>query len=395
MVGLRADVDAAGRVGGDEHPRLAAHLAADHQLLLVAAGQREGGHVDAGGAHAVLPHDARGVLPAGLAVDPRTAAPGPARLVAQHAVLPERRPAAAGPAGAGPPGRSRSRPRGAGAPTTTVTSVSPRRTVPVAARSPSSASTSSAWPLPSTPAMPSTSPRRTDSVTSSTSARPSGERTVSALDRQLDDVGDGRVAGLRRRQLAADHELGELARRTCRPARAWDRRAAAQHRDAVRDAQHLVELVADEHDGDALGAQVAQRAEQLVDLLRHEHGGRLVEDQHPRAAVQHLEDLDALPVADAEVLDDRVGVDAQAVLVGQLADARGGPSADVEPAEPRRLRAEHDVLQDGQVVGQHEVLVDHADAGGDRVGRAPEAHLARRRRRSCRRRGAASRTGSS
>ena len=50
-----------------------------------------------------------------------------------------------------------------------------------------------------------------------------------------------------------------------------------------------------------------------------------------RAAVEHLEDLDPLPVADAEVLDQGVGVDVEAVRVGDLADAspRG---REVEPA---------------------------------------------------------------
>jgi hypothetical protein len=32
------------------------------------------------------------------------------------------------------------------------------------------------------------------------------------------------------------------------------------------------------------------------------------------------------------------------------------------------LGAEHDVLEHGEVVGQHEVLEDHADARLDRVG---------------------------
>ena len=58
-------------------------------------------------------------------------------------------------------------------------------------------------------------------------------------------------------------------------------------------------------DGEALGAQLAQVGEQLVDLLRHEHRRRLVEDEDAGAAVEHLEDLDPLPVADAEVLDQR------------------------------------------------------------------------------------------
>ena len=38
----------------------------------------------------------------------------------------------------------------------------------------------------------------------------------------------------------------------------------------------------------------------------------------------------------------------------------------------RRLDAEHHVLGDGEDGHQHEVLVHHADAGGDGVGRASE-----------------------
>ena len=50
----------------------------------------------------------------------------------------------------------------------------------------------------------------------------------------------------------------------------------------------------------------AQVAEQLVDLLRHQHRGGLVQDEDPGAAVEHLEDLHPLPVADAELLDQPV-----------------------------------------------------------------------------------------
>src|SRR3546814_2656809 len=55
--GLRTHVDAAGGVGGDEHLRLGFHLPADDQLLLVAAGERVGGHLDPGRAHVVVGHD--------------------------------------------------------------------------------------------------------------------------------------------------------------------------------------------------------------------------------------------------------------------------------------------------------------------------------------------------
>ena len=62
ICGLGADVDAAGRVRGDQQDRVAAHLAADDELLLVAARERPGGGVDAGRADVVLLDDALGVL---------------------------------------------------------------------------------------------------------------------------------------------------------------------------------------------------------------------------------------------------------------------------------------------------------------------------------------------
>ena len=90
--------------------------------------------------------------------------------------------------------------------------------------------------------------------------------------------------------------------------------------------------------------------------------------------IEHLEDLDPLPVTHAEVLDQRVRVDVEAVGVGDLLDARPG-CAEVEEAALGRLAAEDDVLEHREVVGEHEVLVDHADAGGDGVARRVEAHL--------------------
>ena len=79
---------------------------------------------------------------------------------------------------------------------------------------------------------------------------------------------------------------------------------APDHGDGVGDLEHLVELVVDEDDRVALGLQLAQVAEQLLDLLGHQHGGRLVEDQDPGAAEEHLDDLDPLTLADLERLDE-------------------------------------------------------------------------------------------
>ena len=92
-----------------------------------------------------------------------------------------------------------------------------------------------------------------------------------------------------------------------------DRRTAPDDRDLVGDREDLAQLVRDEDDRQALGLELAQVGEERVDLLRHEDGGRLVEDQGAGAAVEDLEDLHALAVGDAELLDQGVGADPEAV----------------------------------------------------------------------------------
>src|SRR5690606_35652492 len=94
-----------------------------------------------------------------------------------------------------------------------------------------------------------------------------------------DGVGHRGLAGLGGGQFAADHELGELAGGGAGGVDAGHRGAAPDHGDRVGDAEHLVELARDEDDGEAAGLELAQVLEELVDLLRDEHGGRLVEDE--------------------------------------------------------------------------------------------------------------------
>ena len=122
-------------------------------------------------------------------------------------------------------------------------------------------------------------------------------------------------------QFRADHELGELAPIHLVRKNRGDSGAIADDRDLVGDLQHLVELVGDEDDRRAVSDELVQRDEQLVDLLRDEHGGRLVEDQHLGAAVQHLEDLDPLALADPECGDERIEVDVAADRPRQLGEA--------------------------------------------------------------------------
>ncbi len=148
------------------------------------------------------------------------------------------------------------------------------------------------------------------------------------------------------------------------------------------NAQHLVELVADEDQAQTLLDQALQGREQRFDLARRQHRGRLVEDQDPRAgrpdassgaseppASQRLQDLDPLPLADRQAADQRIGVDLEAEAAAPYRAAAAAPS-------PRRENGCHSgslpsitLSSTLEVVGQREMLVHHADAGVQRGAR--------------------------
>ena len=118
----------------------------------------------------------------------------------------------------------------------------------------------------------------------------------------------------------------------------------------------------DKQDALALSGEVFHYLHELVYLLRGEHRRGLVENEYLIFAVEHFEDLCALLHADGDVLDKRVGLDAQAVPVAQLKNflSRG---VLVEKAHFfRRLVAEDDVVEHREALDELEVLVHHADA---------------------------------
>ena len=163
---------------------------------------------------------------------------------------------------------------------------------------------SSPWPLPATAAMPTISPARTSSDTPAQRRQPAVVVGGHVADGQ-DDL--ARLDGAR-------SMISSTSRPTIRRARSARRGVgrrepaavttpAAHDRDPVGDGHHLAELVADEHDAASVGGHRPERPEQLVDLLRGEDGGRLVHDQDPGAAVEELEDLDPLLLADRQLPD--------------------------------------------------------------------------------------------
>ena len=83
------------------------------------------------------------------------------------------------------------------------------------------------------------------------------------------------------------------------------------------------ELVRDDDDRLSLLAHAAQDGEELLHFLRRQDRCRLVENQQPRVAVQRLQQLDALLLADRQILD----------------DARAGSTDSLNSSDSWRIRA--------------------------------------------------------
>ena len=188
------------------------------------------------------------------------------------------------------------------------------------------------------------------------------------LDREHDAARLDRRAPELLEDRPADHQPGQIGPGHGLRVDAGRRHATCPHDgDPIGDRQHLTELVADEHDASPGIDHRPQRREELRDLLWREDGGRLVKDQDPRAVEQQLDDLDPLLLADRQLPDPRARVDAQPHLLGQSRDLRPA-LLEVEP-EPGRVEAQQHVLRDRLRRHEREVLVDHPDAGRDRVAR--------------------------
>ena len=81
--------------------------------------------------------------------------------------------------------------------------------------------------------------------------------------------------------------------------------------------------------------------------------------------IQRLQNFHPLLQADRQFLDDGIGIDLHLIFVLkplQFGARLGDPLVE----DGAVLGAQHDIFKHGEILDQHEVLVDHADAGGDR-----------------------------
>ena len=182
---------------------------------------------------------------------------------------------------------------------------------------------------------------------------------------QLEDrLTGGRGRASCRRDFMTDNHFGQSRPigSGCRPLA--DHASGPQHHHPTASGDYLVQLVADEDDRQSLFGHLSQGAEQGLGFLKREHRCGFVQDQDARRAIERLQNLHPLALTHREVADQCIGMDIESETPGKLPQFVGrSPAVRVNP--PHRLRSEDDVVEHAQVVREGEVLVHHADSGGD------------------------------
>ena len=157
------------------------------------------------------------------------------------------------------------------------------------------------------------------------------------------------------------HPLRQLALGGARGGGDCHQFARAQHGNAVRNAQHFAEFVADENDRQALCHHLPEHGKQRQRFGRGQHSRGLVKNQNARTPEECFQNLDPLALTHRQAAHQGIGLHRQAKPLGrgQQALARLGAAGE---GLPQRLCAHHDVVQHAQVISQREVLVHHANA---------------------------------
>ena len=164
------------------------------------------------------------------------------------------------------------------------------------------------------------------------------------------------------RDLAPDHHLDDLVRRARALGEGLDVAGAAEDRAGVGQRLDLVHPVRDEEDRDALVPQASQDLIDGLHVRRGQRRGRLVQDQEPRAAAERLGELDELAPGQRQVADRLSRIDVLAMDEGQ--QLLGAPTLEgaVDEAPPARGGGDADILLDGQVGDERQLLEDRDDA---------------------------------
>ena len=186
-----------------------------------------------------------------------------------------------------------------------------------------------------------------------------------------EDLAPGTMRGRRKRRGAGLLDLGEIAAQHGRHelqlghvGHGGDRDSApvAHNRDTVADPIQLVELVADEDDGDALLFQAADCLEQDADLLLVERGSRFVHDHQLGLERDSAGDGHHLLDGGAVMPEGRLHIDVDRKFTQQRACTLVHAPPGQQAKAVTQLTTEIDIFGDGAERDEIDLLKDRAHA---------------------------------
>jgi hypothetical protein len=129
----------------------------------------------------------------------------------------------------------------------------------------------------------------------------------------------------------------------------------------IRRGHDLTQFVRDQQDGFAFVLKNFKDFEKVIRLGRRQNAGGFIQDQDFGAAIESFQNFDTLlmPTGSSPVIAS--GSTSELIFGFQAMQFGSGP---VKTAGQKRtvFGAKNDVFKNGEIVDQHEVLVNHADA---------------------------------
>jgi hypothetical protein len=147
----------------------------------------------------------------------------------------------------------------------------------------------------------------------------------------------------------------------------------------ISEGQHFLKEVGDQEDGGSASRYLANRVMESFDFVRRQRGRRLVHDDHVRILREGTHDLDLLLVSNSQTANLRLGVKVELSELDELGVAPPHLLA-VGKRSATRHASEQDVLLDGRVRDEHDLLSHHRDAGLDALVRITQRLFATRDR---------------
>jgi hypothetical protein len=162
---------------------------------------------------------------------------------------------------------------------------------------------------------------------------------------------------------ATDHEGDDLLFGSPRQLPGADGASVAEHGVIVADFPNFLEKMADVDDAEAFLLQPSNHLKELLGIVAGEGTGRLVEDDDLGVGDEGAGDFNQLLRGDGQVANDGAGLEPGVTEPFEGLSHPGSLTSVLDESPAGQLLPEHDVVFDGEMGGEVQLLIDHGDAG--------------------------------